>query len=64
MPGLDGVALTEHVLAAHKGLRIVLMSGYTSELERAQKLAPGTLTVIAKPFSLEQIRATVKKALA
>ncbi len=64
MPGLDGVALAEHVLRAHKGLRIVLMSGFVSELDRAQKLASGALTVISKPFTLEQIRAAVKTALA
>lgn len=64
MPGLDGVALVERVLAAHGSVRVVLMSGYTSELERAQRLAPGKLTVVSKPFTLEQMRAAVRVALA
>ena len=64
MPVLDGVTLAEKALTRQPGLRVILMSGYTSELDRAKPLEAKGLSVISKPFTLEQIRASVKRALA
>jgi CheY-like chemotaxis protein len=64
MPGLDGVTLVEKGLAASPKLRIVLMSGFSDELGRAEHLRARISGVIAKPFTLEQIRAVVKATLA
>lgn len=64
MPGLDGVSLAKHVQDAQPGIRMLLMSGYTSELDRASGTLGGKVGTIAKPFTLEQIRAAVKRALA
>jgi CheY-like chemotaxis protein len=63
MPGVDGIALVEKGLVASPGLRVILMSGYAGELERAHHLKPSISRVISKPFSLEQMRATVKGVL-
>ena len=63
MPGLDGIALVEKALVANSKLRVILMSGYADELERAQHLKPRISQVITKPFTLEQIRAAVRAAL-
>lgn len=63
MPGMDGVTLARHVQAAVPGLRMLLMSGYTSELDRASGTLGGNVGTIAKPFTLEQLRSAVKKAL-
>lgn len=63
MPGLDGVTLATRALAASSDLHVVLMSGFTSELDRGAGLAPGRVHVISKPFSLDQIKATVRAAL-
>lgn len=62
MPGLDGVSLAQHALRAG-GLRVVLMSGFVSELDRAAGLAPGRVHVLSKPATLEQIRSIVRAAL-
>lgn len=62
MPGLDGVTLAQHALRA-AGLPIVLMSGFTTELDRASGFAPGRVHTLSKPATLEQIKATVRKAL-
>jgi CheY-like chemotaxis protein len=62
MPGLDGIALAEKGLAGCRQLRIILMSGFADELGRADHLKVSR--VLTKPFSLEQIRAAVKAALA
>lgn len=63
MPGLDGLSLVEKALAARPGLAVVLMSGHIGGLERAQSLQSKLKATITKPFTLDQIRAVVKKAL-
>ena len=40
MPVLDGVTLAEKALTRQPGLRVILMSGYTSELDRAKPPRP------------------------
>jgi CheY-like chemotaxis protein len=63
MPGVDGIGLAEKGLAAHPGLRIILMSGFADELGRAGHLKSAIACVLTKPFTLEQIRAAAKAAL-
>jgi two-component system, cell cycle response regulator CpdR len=63
MPGLDGVGLVEKGLAINSKLRVVLMSGFADELDRAAHLKAKISRVITKPFTLEQIRSAVKAAL-
>src|SRR5438445_5642129 len=50
MPGLDGIELVEKALAAAPKLRVVLMSGFVGELDRAQHLKGRIARVITKPF--------------
>ena len=64
MPGLDGVALVEKGLAVAPRLRVVLMSGFVGELGRADHLKGRISRIITKPFTLEQIRAAARAALA
>jgi CheY-like chemotaxis protein len=64
MPGLDGISLVEKGLAAAPKLRVILMSGFVGEFDRAEHLRPKISRIITKPFTLEQIRSAVKAALA
>ena len=64
MPGLDGVALAKRAIAAAPQLKLLLMSGFAEELDRAQALKFANLGVIIKPFTLDQIRAAVRALLA
>ena len=64
MPGLDGISLIEKGIAAAPKLRIILMSGFAGELDRAERLRTKIAQVISKPFTLEQIRSAAKAALA
>jgi CheY-like chemotaxis protein len=64
MPGLDGISLVEKALGLHPKLRVVLMSGFVGELDRADHLKAKIARVITKPFTLEQIRSAVRAALA
>lgn len=63
MPGLDGVDLARRAIAAAPDLKLLLMSGFTEELDRAQALRSPNLAVITKPFTLDQIRASVRTLL-
>jgi CheY-like chemotaxis protein len=64
MPGLDGIGLAEQGLALRPTLRVLLMSGFADELGRAGQLKSKVSSVLTKPFTLEQIRAAAKAALA
>lgn len=64
MPGLDGIELARRASAEHPTLKLLLMSGFAEELERAQALKSPNLGVIMKPFTLDQIRAAVRALLA
>jgi hypothetical protein len=51
-------------LALRPTLRVLLMSGFADELGRAGQLKSKVSSVLTKPFTLEQIRAAAKAALA
>jgi two-component system, cell cycle response regulator CpdR len=64
MPIMDGIELTHKAAAAHPGLRILLMTGYAEQRERADDLAEKIVDVVSKPFTLPDIRTAVARALA
>ena len=64
MPLLDGIKLAERASSLHPGLRVLLMSGFAEQLERAKTLKGPNVAVISKPFTLDRVRATVRKLLA
>ncbi|MGL4395590.1 MAG: response regulator [Hyphomicrobium sp.] len=64
MPGLDGIALAEKALVLSPAMAIVLMSGLSDQLERAGKIGAVRFAALSKPFTLEQIKQTVRGVLA
>lgn len=64
MPGMDGITLAARVLTARPGMRILMMSGFAEELERAKATATGSIAVLSKPFSLDHVRQAVRELLA
>ena len=64
MPGLDGIALALKVAKDFPRVRILLMTGYAAERQRAHNLDALIHRVIAKPFSLQEICRVVKEVLA
>jgi len=64
MPQLDGISLAEKAVAARPALAVVLMSGFSDQLERAARLRARRLLSIGKPFTLEQIKQVVRTVLA
>jgi two-component system, cell cycle response regulator CpdR len=63
MPTIDGIALAEQALPLQPGIRVLLMSGFPDQLDRAKDLVGPHAAVLSKPFTLEQVRESVRKVL-
>ena len=63
MPGLDGIALALKVSKEYPNVRILLMTGYAAERQRAHNLEALIHRVIPKPFSLQEICRAVNEVL-
>jgi two-component system, cell cycle response regulator CpdR len=64
MPDLDGIALSLKVAKDYPGTKILMMSGYANQRQRAHNLDFLAHEVISKPFTLEDIMLRVKTVLA
>ncbi|MGB3538376.1 MAG: response regulator [Mesorhizobium sp.] len=64
MPEMDGIEMAKAAAMKFPGLRIVLMTGYADQRERAEELNGIILDVVQKPFTLAEIRSRVEQALA
>lgn len=63
MPRLDGIALALKAAKDHPAMKILLMTGFASERQRAHNLEALIHRVIEKPFTLEQICQAVEEEL-
>src|SRR5579862_5490797 len=63
MPVMDGIALALTAGRDHPDTAIMLMTGYAEQRERAHGLDALVHDVIAKPFSIDQIKGAVREAL-
>ncbi|HEY0331829.1 MAG TPA: response regulator [Rhodopseudomonas sp.] len=64
MPIMDGIALALAAAREFPDLTILLMTGFADQRERVSGLDAIVHSVIAKPFSVAEIRAAVAEALA
>ena len=63
MPVMDGIALALTAARDFPALRILLMTGYAEQRERAHGLEAIIQDVVQKPFTLAEIRRAVAAAL-
>lgn len=63
MPGMDGIELALKLAKDQPEVRMLLMTGYSAEKQRAHNLDAITNRVIAKPFTLKQLLDTVRLVL-
>lgn len=54
MPGMNGYEVTNAALALRPTLKVVLMTGYTEE-QIPQNIANAGISILRKPFEIEQI---------
>ena len=52
MPGMDGLEVVKCAKSLAPNAKIVVMSGYMDEVQRANMISAGTFWVIEKPFPL------------
>jgi signal transduction histidine kinase/ActR/RegA family two-component response regulator len=63
MPGMSGPQLVERLRARSPELRVILMSGYTSNVVVRHGISEGDYDFLEKPFSTDQLAAKVRGAL-
>jgi two-component system, cell cycle response regulator CpdR len=63
MPEMDGIEMAVAASALFPSLKIMLMTGYADQRERAEELNGIILDVVQKPFTLAEIRSRVERAL-
>ncbi|MEH6525656.1 MAG: response regulator [Sneathiella sp.] len=64
MPIMDGIALALKVTKENPKLKILMMTGFAAERQRAHNLDTLIHDVLAKPFTLSEICEKVDEALA
>ncbi|MDH4440041.1 MAG: response regulator [Rhizobium sp.] len=64
MPVMDGIELAHRASSDFPDMKILLMTGYAEQRERADDLALKIVDVVSKPFALPDIRSAVARALA
>ena len=62
MPMMDGIALAHSAAERWPGMRILLMTGFADQRERADDLSKVIRDVVTKPFTLQEIREAVSDA--
>jgi len=63
MPAMDGIEMAKRAASEFPGLKILLMTGYAEQRERAADLQQVIIDVVPKPFTLLEIRNKVQLAL-
>lgn len=64
MPVMDGIALALAAARDHPELVIVLMTGYADQRERAHGLDALVHEILAKPFTITDLRQSIRGAVA
>jgi len=64
MPEMNGQDLTERLLAIYPGMKCLFMSGYTADIIAHHGVLKEKVQFIQKPFSMEDLSAKVREALA
>ena len=63
MPGLNGMELLERVLQMYPGTAVIMVSGLSNEEQAQRLLARGAFDYLLKPFRLEVVEESVRRAL-
>jgi CheY-like chemotaxis protein len=63
MPGMNGRDLAEKLVANRPGLQHLFISGYPDEVISVHRAVEAGMHFLAKPFSLDDLAATVRAAL-
>ena len=63
MPGLDGVEFSEKAMSIDPELPVIILTGFGTIPSAVEAVRRGVFDYLAKPFDLDQVDLTVRKAL-
>lgn len=63
MPGMDGLTLIREARRLQPGLRVIIITGYSSEASAIEAVNLGVVGYLVKPFRVPQVLAAVARAL-
>ncbi len=63
MPGLSGMELLDRVLQLFPGTPVIIISGLSNEEQAQNLMARGAFDYLLKPFRLEVVEESVKRAI-
>ena len=63
MPGMGGRALAERLAQTHPSMKVIYMSGYTSDTIVRHGVLEAEVTFISKPFNISTLLRTVREVL-
>ncbi len=63
LPGKSGLELQNEILATHKQLPVVIITGRDDVTTRNQTLENGAIAFLRKPFHVDRLLDAIKKAL-
>ena len=63
MPGLNGKELLKKVVELYPGTPVIIMSGHSDQVDAENLLSQGAFDYLLKPFRLEIVEESVKRAL-
>ncbi len=63
MPGMDGIELLKNLKKIDPLTRVIMITGYATIESAVESMKAGAFDYISKPFTTDQLRAAVKRAL-
>ncbi len=63
LPGMSGLQVAQHIRRTRPEVPIILVTGWTTEMSRAEQDAAGITEVLYKPFRIEQLTAIVRSVV-
>lgn len=63
MPEMTGLEVLEQIRSQWPNLPVIFMTGYNSIATATDSMAFGTTAYVSKPFRLDDLRLTIKKAI-
>jgi two-component system, cell cycle sensor histidine kinase and response regulator CckA len=64
MPGLSGKEMMQIIAAVHPGIKVIYMSGYTSDIISQKGLFEEKVNFIHKPFNISTLNEMIRKVMA
>jgi len=63
MEGMDGIEVLRQVKHLNRRARVIIITGYASQLTAEAARQEGAFDFLAKPFRLEELKSSVNRAL-